>query len=409
MKKMIPVVLALLFVTGIQSVQAQTAEQPLGFKVLFGTQGYDGDLGNELTDFASYDHLYGVGFAAYLNSYFDLSLDARLMTFDVENGPDDAYFERRNSLFETDNLNFNLMLRLKPWAGRSRLDPYAAAGLGFNFLQDNSGVRNDESQFAFGIPLGIGVNYKINETILLNVQGTYNRTFSDDIDNYPLAAGEAAPTLSDEEVNAHIDFDGKDHDDFFTTSIGLVFNFGGGETMDDDERLLRQSLENLEAAEGSSNEAAKTLRQAQKLNDETLAALDELRDAIDQMPEESENLKAEMVRIVNNIQFEFDKDEIISPAYDELNSLAAIIQEYKGLSIDIAARADDRGTQSYNDELSMRRAQAVKDYLINQGVDASRITTSALGETDPLMQGRSQTAHAQNRSVQLTLSYKSPM
>lgn len=409
MKKMIPAVLALLFITGMQSVQAQTAEQPLGFKVLFGTQGYDGDLGNEIIDFASYDHMYGVGFAAYLHPYFDAALDARWMTLDVENGPNDAYFNRRNSSFETNNLNLNLMLRFKPLAGSNRLDPYVAAGVGFNFLQDNSGVRSDESQFAFSVPFGIGVNYKLNETISLNVQGTYNRTFSDDIDNYPLAADEAAPTLSDEEVNAHLDFDGKDHDDFFTTSIGLVFNFGGGETMDDEERLLRQSMENLEAAQGSSDEASQTLRQAQKLNDETLAALDELRDAIDQMPEESKNLKAEMVRIVNNVQFEYDKDEIIRPAFDELNSLAAIMQEYDGLAIDIAARADERGSENYNEELSMRRAQAVQDYLTKQGVDASRITTSALGETDPLMQGRSQTAHAQNRSVQLTLSYTNPM
>lgn len=401
MKKLIPIILIFLFFIGINNVQAQTAEQPLGFKVLYGTQGYDGDLGNEMGRFSSDDHLYGVGLSAYLNSYFDLSLDVRWMLLDVDNGPDDPYFERRNSSFETDNLNLNLMARWKPLASRTQLDPYATAGLGFNFLQDRSSARQDDSQFAFSIPFGVGVNYKLKEQITLNVQATYNRTFSDDIDNYPLAAGEAAA-----DVDPRPDFDGKDHDDFFTTSVGVVFNFGGGESMSDEERLLKQSMDNLEAAEGSSDEASETLRQAQQLNDETLAALDELRDAIDQMPEESDNLRAEMVRIVNNVQFEFDKSTIIEPAHDELNSLAAIMQEYKGLGIDIAARADERGTESYNEELSMRRAQAVKDYLVNQGVDASRISTSALGESDPLMSGSSETAHSQNRSVQLTLSYK---
>ncbi len=176
-----------------------------------------------------------------------------------------------------------------------------------------------------------------------------------------------------------------------------------------EERLLRQSMENLEAAEGSSNEASATLEQAQQLNDETLAALEELRNAMDQMPEESEDLKAEMVRIVNNIQFEFDKSEIIEPAYEELNSLAAIMNEYPNLSIDIAARADERGSDSYNEELSQRRAESVKNYLVEQGVDASRITTTALGETDPLMSGNSATAYAQNRSVQVTLSYDDSM
>lgn len=401
MKKLIPITLIFLFFAGIYNARAQTAEQPLGFKVFYGTQGYDGDLGNELGGFSSDDHIYGAGFSAYLNSYFDLSLDVRWMKLDVENGSNDAYFERRNSSFETDNLNLDLLLRWKPLKTQTRLDPYAAAGVGFNFLQDRSNARQDDSQFVFSIPFGVGVNYKFQEHIMLNVQATYNRTFSDDIDNYPLAAGEAAA-----DVEPRPDFDGKDHDDFFTTSVGIVFNFGGGDSMNDDERLLKQSMDNLKAAEGSSNEASKTLRQAQQLNDETLAALDELRDAIDQLPEESESLEAEMVRIVNNVQFEFDKSAIIEPAHDELNSLAAIMQEYQGLHIDIAARADERGTEAYNNDLSMQRARAVKDYLINRGVDATRISTSALGESNPLMSGNSQTAHSQNRSVQLTLSYE---
>jgi outer membrane protein OmpA-like peptidoglycan-associated protein len=85
------------------------------------------------------------------------------------------------------------------------------------------------------------------------------------------------------------------------------------------------------------------------------------------------------------------------------------MDEYDGLSIDIAARADERGSNSYNNDLSQRRAQAVMDYLVNQGVSSSRISTSALGEDDPLMSGNSETAYAQNRSVQLTLSYNGGM
>jgi len=404
MKKFIPITLILILFIGTNNVLAQTAEQPLGFKVLFGTQGYDGDLGNEIAEYSSYDHMYGVGLAYYLNSYFDLSLDSRWMTLDVENGSDDIYFERRNSSFETHNLNLNLMIRWKPLKSKMRLDPYATAGLGFNFLQDGSNARQDDYHFAFSIPFGIGVNYNLKDNISLNVQAAYNRTFSDDIDNYPLSDGDAAAG-----VEVRPDFDGKDHDDFLTASVGVVFNFGGGDSKSDEYRLLEQSMDNLRAAEGSSNEASKTLRQAQQLNDETLAALDELRDAIDQMPEESKNLKAEMIRIVNNVQFEFDESTIIEPAYDELNSLAAIMQEYQGLSMDLAARADERGTDSYNQNLSMRRAEAVKEYLINQGVEASRITTSALGENSPLMSGSSQTAFAQNRSVQVTLSYGANM
>lgn len=401
MKKLIPLSLMLLLFVGVGTSQAQTAEQPWNFSVDFGTQGYNGDLGNELLEFSGSDFQYGIGLATYLSPAFDLALKAKMMKLDRVNGPNDAVFAKRNTSFETDNLNLNLMLRWKVFASNSDLNPYLTAGVGANFLQFDSGIRNKDNENAiyFGVPFGAGFNFEVNDNVMLNFEAVYNRTFEDGLDSYPVASGDALPGA------ATSDFDGIDHDDFLTTSIGVSWNFGGEDQESLEERLLRQSMENLEAAENASAEASETLDQAQQLNDETLAALEELREAIDQMPEESEELMTEMVRIVNNVQFEFDQSEIIEPAYDELNSLAAIIQEYNGLSVDIAARADERGTEAYNEDLSMRRAQAVKDYLVNQGVSASKITTSALGENDPLMSGNSQTAYAQNRSVQLTLSY----
>lgn len=401
MKKLIPLSLMLLLFVGVGTSQAQTAEQPYNFSIDFGTHSYNGDLGNELLEFSESDFQYGIGLATYLNPAFDLALKAKIMKLDRTNGPDDASFEKRNTSFKTDNLNLNLMLRWKVFASNSDLNPYLTAGLGANFLQFDSGVRNKENENAvyMGVPFGAGFNFAINDNVMLNFEAVYNRTFEDGLDSYPVPSGDAMPGA------ATSDFDGIDHDDFLTTSVGVSWNFGGEDQESLEERLLRQSMENLEAAEDASAEASETLDQAQQLNEETLAALEELREAIDQMPEESEELMTEMVRIVNNVQFEFDKAEIIEPAYDELNSLAAIMQEYDGLSIDIAARADERGSESYNEELSMRRAQAVKDYLVNQGVSASKISTSALGENDPLMSGNSETAYAQNRSVQLTLSY----
>lgn len=404
MKKLIPLSLMCLLLLGVGTTQAQTAEQPVGFKLFFGTNAYNGDLGNEISEFADSDYLYGLGLAAYLSPAFDLSLDVQSLDLDKSNGPNDPVFAKRNTSFSTDVLNMNLMLRFKPGIGTSRLNSYLAAGIGGNYLQTDSDVgvqHNEETSFVFSIPFGIGINYELRDDMSLNVQGIYNRTWDDELDGYPLDSSDAVDGTS------RPDIDGVDHDDFFTLSVGVVYNFGGDEDsrMTMEERLLRQSMKNLEAAENSSNEASSTLKQAQELNDETLAALEELREAIDQMPEESEDLKAEIVRVVNNVQFEFDKSEIIEPAMDELNSLANILQQYQGLGIDIAAHADERGSESYNEKLSMRRAQAVKDYLVGRGVSSSRITTSALGESSPLMSGNSATAYAQNRAVQVTLSY----
>lgn len=408
MKKLIPLSLMCLFLIGVGTSQAQTAEQPFNFSVDFGMHSYNGDLGNELLEFSESDFTYGIGLAAYLNPMFDVSLKAKLMKLDRDNGSNDNVVSKRNTYFETDNLNLNLMLRWKVLASSSDLNPYLTAGLGANFLQFNSGRRNKDNQNAtyFAVPFGAGFNFEISDNMMLNFEAVYNRTFEDGVDSWPVESGDM---LAGADPRSTSDLDGVDHDDFMTTTIGVTWNFGGEDQMSMEERLLRQSMENLEAAQGTNEEASATLNQAQQLNDETLAALEELRNAIDQMPEESEDLKAEMVRIVNNVQFAFDKSDIIEPAYDELNSLANILQTYPQLTIDIAARADERGSEEYNEKLSQRRADAVRDYLIEQGVDASRISTRALGETDPLMSGNSATAYAQNRSVQLTLSYEGSM
>lgn len=388
--------MCLLFL-GVGTTQAQTAEQPVGFKVFFGTQSYNGDLGNEIGEFSDSDFLYGLGFSYYLNPMFDLSLDMQWMKLDRVNGPDDSVISQRNTRFDTDNFNANLMLRFKPLD--TRLNPYLAAGIGGNFLQFDD-TRVDESDFIFSVPFGLGVNYDLKENVMLNVQMVYNRTFNDKVDNYPVSSSE---TVFD--AGSNPDLDGIDHDDFMTLSIGAVYTFGGGETMSMEERLLRQSMKNLEAAENANNEASATLRKAQELNDETERALTQLKEAQNQTQEQADMIRAEIVRVVNNVQFEFDKSEIIEPAYDELNSLADIMKAYPKLSIEVAGRADERGASSYNEQLSMRRAQAVKDYLVEQGVDASKVSVVALGESEPLMSGNSATAYAQNRSVQVTLSY----
>lgn len=389
--------MCLLFL-GVGTTQAQTAEQPVGFKIFFGTQSYNGDLGNEIGEFSNNDYLYGFGFSYYLNDMFDLSLDFAFMTLDRTNGPNDSVIAQRGTSFDTENFNTNLMLRFKPL--ETRLNPYIAAGIGGNFLQHND-IRVDESDFVFSIPFGWGVNYELKDNIMINMQMTYNRSFNDKIDNYPISSSE---TVFD--VGSNPDLDGVDHDDWMTLTIGAVYTFGGGETMSLEERLLRQSMQNLEAAEDASSQASAKLRKAEELNEQTEEALENLKQAQNMTQEQADMIRAEIVRVVNNIQFEFDKSRIIEPAYDELNSLADIMKAYPKMSIDIAGHADERGPRSYNEKLSMRRAESVRDYLVEQGVDASKISIVALGETEPLMSGNSATAYAQNRSVQVTLHYE---
>ncbi len=69
----------------------------------------------------------------------------------------------------------------------------------------------------------------------------------------------------------------------------------------------------------------------------------------------------------------------------------------------IEGHTDDRGDASYNQELSQRRAQAVVAFLIDQGVDRSRLTAVGVGETQPIASNKTKRGRATNRRVEFVI------
>lgn len=88
---------------------------------------------------------------------------------------------------------------------------------------------------------------------------------------------------------------------------------------------------------------------------------------------------------INNIYFDFDKSNIRPDAAQELDKLVDLLKnEYPELVIEIGSHTDRRGTNQYNEALAKRRAQSTYDYLIAQGIEASRIVAyKGYGETTP--------------------------
>lgn len=86
-------------------------------------------------------------------------------------------------------------------------------------------------------------------------------------------------------------------------------------------------------------------------------------------------------------------DELVN----KLKSVSAIEQ------IDVVGHTDSRGSEKYNQALSERRADAVKAYLVEQGVAANKITSSGRGETDPVASNETASGRAMNRRVEIGL------
>jgi len=105
----------------------------------------------------------------------------------------------------------------------------------------------------------------------------------------------------------------------------------------------------------------------------------------------------EFITIGDRVYFDFDKSEIRSGDTSTLNEQAAWLKKYPNVTIVVEGHCDERGTREYNLALGERRANAVKDYLVNRGVSDNRIDTISYGKERPTVLGSNESAWQQNR------------
>jgi OOP family OmpA-OmpF porin len=88
--------------------------------------------------------------------------------------------------------------------------------------------------------------------------------------------------------------------------------------------------------------------------------------------------------VLRGINFDFDKSNIKREFVPVLDEAAQILKDNPSVRVTIEGYTDSKGTEAYNQKLSERRAQAVKQYLVSKGVMADRLTTVGKGESDPV-------------------------
>ncbi len=98
----------------------------------------------------------------------------------------------------------------------------------------------------------------------------------------------------------------------------------------------------------------------------------------------------------------------IQPAFQPtLNSIAKVIKEYDKTLVQINGYTDSTGSAAYNNTLSLRRANAVANYLRVQGVSADRLITDGLGKENPIASNATAAGREQNRRVEIVLINRS--
>ena len=104
-----------------------------------------------------------------------------------------------------------------------------------------------------------------------------------------------------------------------------------------------------------------------------------------------------------NVTFATDSSDLRPAFFDVLNSVGLVLEEYDQTVIEVAGHTDSRGSDSYNQALSERRAGSVANYLSSQGVSSQRIITVGMGESRPVADNATASGQQANRRVEITM------
>ena len=111
---------------------------------------------------------------------------------------------------------------------------------------------------------------------------------------------------------------------------------------------------------------------------------------------------ADQTITLENIQFELNSAKLTPRAEASLNSVVQALRDQSNTQVEVAGHTDSQGDDGYNLRLSGLRAEAVRRYLVQNGISASRITAKGYGETQPVASNATKAGRAQNRRVELT-------
>lgn len=116
-----------------------------------------------------------------------------------------------------------------------------------------------------------------------------------------------------------------------------------------------------------------------------------------------------VINFKEKVLFGYDKADLGSGAQTNLNRLVEILNRYPDTDIQIIGHTDSKGTDSYNQGLSERRATSVVTYLRGNGIASGRLTATGKGETDPVAENDSDDGRSQNRRVEFVITANEKM
>ena len=349
----------------------------------------------------------------YIGSGFSVDLAGTINNIDRISGADDLYY----------GLDLGTSLTSREVIDLGNFESILRTGLGY--VGGLSGISSESEDF-FTVYAGAGINYWFNDALALSVKTTY-KMYTREFDGL----------ISNDDGGRH----------HFQHLAGLTFAFGDG---DKDRDGVKDSVDEcpevpgLESLNGCPDDDGDGIKDTDDdcPKEAGVAALngcpdadgDGIKDADDACPnaagskamngcpdadgdglaDKDDKCPAVAGPASNNgcpeyplsmlvdydINFDLEKYNIDATDVQRLSTVIKVLLANSDANISIEGHADNTGEESFNNPLSNNRASSIKDYLVNVGIDAGRLSTKAFGESMPKASNDTEEGRAINRRVE---------
>ena len=297
----------------------------------------------------------------------------------------------------------------------SSVVPLIKAGLGYEKMSNTFNGENQNGVFA---DLGVGAKIPVYKQIALKVEAIYMLKNNQNSwgNNLALLAGinipfgahtveQPAPApvaVTPEPVDGDDDSDGvtNSNDQCLNTPAGAVVDVNGCRMDDDKDGVFNAQDECLHTVFGAEVDAKGCKIEKDDDKDGVLNAQD-----LCPATPMGTAVNVDGCPIVVNLHVNFDNDSanVKKDSMSEINKYADFLTTYKNYSAKIVGYTDSKGSTSYNQKLSEKRANSVKKILVEEGVNASQVSSVGMGEANPVADNATKEGRASNRRIEAEL------